>query len=89
MKPLILGYITRRKGERECKHRYDYTLAMSVHLVNGEKQAVIDSDVKNVSMLTKTRVRSERDDDHYSLVELQTKTFIRQERDDESFNHFE
>ncbi|WP_405248102.1 hypothetical protein [Cellulophaga sp. Asnod2-G02] len=89
MKPLILDYAEKRKGDIETVYDYDFQKSLNVIEVNGEKKPFIDSNREDISLLTKTKVRSESDDDQFTLLELKTKTFVKQERDDESSNNIQ
>ncbi len=80
MKPLLLNYAIDRTGDKHIVYDYDYSKSLNVIDVNGEKIPFIDSDSSEVSLLTKTKVKSESDDD--TMLHLKTKTEARPERDD-------
>lgn len=84
MKSVILDYAVERKGEMQTVYQYDFSESLNIISINKRKIAFIDSTLKDISLLTKTRVISESDDDNISMLELQTKTYVAQERDDES-----
>lgn len=89
MKPLILDYAEKRKGDITTIYDYDFQKSLNVIEINGQKKPFIDSNREDISLLTKTKVKSESDDDEFTLLELQTKTFVKQERDDESSNNIQ
>ncbi|WP_417197727.1 hypothetical protein [Bizionia sp.] len=89
MKPLILDYAEERKGNINTIYNYDFQRSLNVIEINGEKKPFIDSNRKHISLLTKTKVKSESDDDEFTLLELQTKTEVNQERDDETHSLLE
>lgn len=82
MKPLILDYTEKRKGEVSTLYSYDFQESLNMIEINGKKKAFIDSNSEDISLLTKTKVKSESDDNEISLLELQTITEVKQERDD-------
>lgn len=83
MKPLILEYAVKRKGEIKTFYKYDYSASLNIIEVENTKRAYIDSDSNDIALLTKTRVRSESDDADINGLELRTKTEVNQERDDD------
>ena len=87
MKPLILDYVEKRKDEMETFYVYDFQKSLNVIEINGKKKPFIDFNREDISLLTKTKIKSESDDDGFALLELQTKTLVKQERDDESSNN--
>jgi len=89
MKPLILDYAEKRKGDIKTIYDYDFQKSLNVIEINGKRKPFIDSNREDISLLTKTKVKSESDDDEFALLELQTKTFVKQERDDESSNNIQ
>lgn len=89
MKPLILDYAEKRRGDVKTIYDYDFQKSLNMIEVNGKKKPFIDSNREDISLLTKTKVKSESDDDEFTLLELQTKTFVKQERDDESSNYIQ
>ncbi len=82
MKPLILDYTEKRKGEVNRIYNYDFQESLNVIEINGKKKPFIDSKKEDISLLTKTKVRNESDDEEINLLELQTITEVKQERDD-------
>lgn len=80
MRPLLLNYAIERTGETQILYHYDFSKSLNVIDVNGDKIPFIDSDSSEISLLTKTKVQSESDDDN--MLHLKTKTEVRQERDD-------
>ena len=89
MKPLILDFAEKRKGKIKTIYTYDFKKSLNVIEIDGKKKPFIDSNSEDVSLLTKTKVKSESDDDEFTLLELQTKTFVKQERDDEGSNNIQ
>jgi len=87
MKPLILDFAIKRKGEIQTVYKYDFNESLNVINVNQKQKAFIDSNSADISLLTHTRVISESDDADINTLELQTKTLVTQERDDEGFNY--
>ena len=83
MKPIILEYAEKRKGVINTVYQYSFKESLNVINVNGKNKPFIDSNSSEISLLTKTKVKSERDDDEFNLLELETKTEVNQERDDE------
>lgn len=88
MRPLILEYAEERKGDIETVYEYDFAESLNVITVDNEKKAFIDSNAKDLSLLTKTKVKQETDEDYNLHLELLTKTYAHQEQDDKSFNNF-
>jgi len=84
MRPLILDYATNRKDIPEPKYSYDNTKSLNTISVNCKTIPFIDSKSDEISLLTKTKVNKESDDEDINLLELQTKTEIKRERDDEN-----
>lgn len=84
MKPLILDYATKRKGEVAALYQYDFMESINVIKIDDKKKAFIDSSSDDVSLLTKTKIERESDDTSLSLLELKTKTEAARERDDYS-----
>ncbi len=89
MKPLILDYSESRKGEIVISYHYNFQESINMILINGISTPFIDSDAGDISLITKTKVKSETDDDGYSILELETKSFSKQESDDESVSMLE
>lgn len=89
MKPIILNYAIKRKGEYAPVYEYDYSRSLNVIKINDKRVPFIDSNEQDLSMLTKTKVYSERDDEGYNLLELKTKTEVRQEKDDDALHLLE
>ncbi len=89
MKPLILDYTEKRKGNLKTIYDYDFQKSLNVIEINGKRKPFIDSNREDISLLTKTKVKNESDDDEFTLLELKTKTFVKQERDDESSNNIQ
>jgi len=87
MKPLILDFAEKRKGDVKTVYDYDFEKSLNVIEINGKKKPFIASNREDISLLTKTKVRSESDDETHCLLQLQTKTFVKQERDDEGSNY--
>jgi hypothetical protein len=85
MRPIILDYAIKRKGD--VKPIYNYSEVLSLNVVQTENGDKLFIDIsEDAEMTTKTRVRSEADDYHSSLLELKTKTEVAQERDDDVKN---
>ncbi len=83
MKSIILDYATERKGDIKTIYQYDFFESLNVITVNNRKMAFIESSHKDIYLLTKTKVKSESDDETSDLLELQTKTRVKSESDDE------
>jgi hypothetical protein len=82
MKPLILDFIQKRKeSEISVKYKYSYHQKLNVTTVNHEEKPLVDIDIQDTELLTKTRVHRENDDEHFHH-ELGTKTEAKRERDD-------
>lgn len=82
MKPLILDYAVSRTGELKVIYSYDSKQALNTIFINNEKKPFILSGREEISLLTKTKVLQESDDDYLS-AELLTKTEVYQEQDDD------
>ncbi|NDW11263.1 hypothetical protein [Dysgonomonas sp. 520] len=78
MKSVILEYAIERKGEIETIYQYDFSESLNVINVKNQKIAFIDSSQEDITLLTKTKVMSESDDNN-NVLELQTKTRANQE----------
>ncbi|SDS49948.1 hypothetical protein SAMN05192545_1509 [Maribacter dokdonensis] len=89
MKPLILDYAEKRKGDIKTIYDYDFQKSLNVIEINGKRKPFIDSNREDISLLTKTKVKSESDDDEFTLLELKTKTEVNQERDDDTHSLLE
>lgn len=85
MKPLILDFAVERKGDVNIIYEYDFHKSLNTIEVNSNKINFIDSTIEDISLITKTKVKSESDDNDYNLLELKTKTEVHRERDD---NHY-
>lgn len=81
-KPLILDYSVARTGEAKVLYEYDPNLSLNMVRVNNEEIPFITAGIEELSLLTKTKVHQERDDDTISL-ELLTKTRVDREKDDD------
>ncbi|WP_057938799.1 hypothetical protein [Algoriphagus resistens] len=84
MKPLLLDFAETRKEGPQPHYFYDADKSLNVVEVNGERIPFIEASTDEIILLTKTKVRSEADDDQMNLIELETKTRVKQEADDES-----
>ncbi len=84
MKSLLLDYSETRKGEATKYYEYDFNQSLNVVTVEGKQKILIETNNDDISLLTKTKVKQESDDDNHSILELQTKTEVKQERDDEA-----
>lgn len=84
MKSLLLDYSETRKGETIKYFEYDFNQSLNVVTIDGKKKIFIETNKNDISLLTKTKVRQESDDNNHNILELQTKTEVKQERDDES-----
>ena len=87
-KPILLDYVVSRTEDNKKLYQYNYTHDMSV-LVEDESKLFIEYDVTNCAMQTKTKVRSESDDEDFRLMELATKTDAVRESDDEDWSLME
>ena len=81
MKSVILDYAIERKEKRQVVYQY-FTESLNVVTIGNKRIAFIDSTNIDMSLLTKTRVVNERDDND-SIIELQTKTEVAREQDDD------
>ena len=84
MKSLLLDYSEIRKGETTKYFEYDYNQSLNIVKVDGKQKILIETNKGDISLLTKTKVKQESDDNNYSILELQTKTEVKQERDEET-----
>jgi hypothetical protein len=82
MKPLILDYAINRIGEFKVIYTYDSKQSLNTVCINNVQTPFINIDTGEVSLLTKTKVRQESDDDNLSS-ELLTKTRVDREKDDD------
>lgn len=82
MKPIILDFALERKGEISTVYEYNFSESLNVITINNKTKPFIDSNADDILLLTKTKVKRERDDDYNMLLELKTKTCTRLERDD-------
>jgi hypothetical protein len=82
MKPVILDYAIERKEETNSIYEYDFSEALNMFTIGGNKIPFIDSTCNDIALLTKTKVVQERDDNSFDMLELQTKTEVSRERDD-------
>ncbi len=89
MRPLILDYATNRKEVAEPKYTYDYSKSLNIISFNCRTLPFIDSNKEEISLLTKTKVERESDDEEIDLLELKTKTEVKRERDDENHSLIE
>lgn len=90
MKPVILKNIINRKENVPVKLVYNHKMGLNLVEINNESKIFIEQDSKCLSLLTKTKVKNESDDDNFPLLQLTTKTFVKQERDDDKdFNHIQ
>lgn len=83
MKSLILDFAIERKGEIKIVYEYDFFESLNVITVDNKTKPFIDSSAEDISLLTKTKVKSESDDNDIDMLELKTKTEVNQERDDD------
>ncbi len=89
MRPLILDYKTIRiNPEVESVFEYDPYEGMNMIVVNNITKPFIESTTAEVLLLTRTRVKTEMDDNS-SLIELLTKTKVKNEQDDLTIDHIE
>jgi hypothetical protein len=75
MRSIILDYAIERKGEMKTTYKYDFSEALNVITVEGKKLPFIDSAHENIVLLTKTKVRQERDDNNIDMLEPQIKVY--------------
>lgn len=83
-RPIILDNIVVRSGGNDKTYEYDYS--KDINVVKKENLSIPFIDFANnaLELETKTRVRSESDDETFNnILELETKTFVERERDDE------
>lgn len=81
MKPLILDFAVSRKGDTNVSYEYDFKESLNTITVNNRKISFIDSSSDDISLVTKTKVHRESEDNDLFL-ELKTKTEAARERDD-------
>ncbi|MCX5658084.1 MAG: hypothetical protein NTZ48_07715 [Candidatus Omnitrophica bacterium] len=82
MRPLILDFAIARTGEAKVLYEYDPGRSLNIVRVNNKDIPFIVAGIEELSLLTKTKVHQERDDDSISL-ELLTKTRVDREKDDD------
>jgi hypothetical protein len=82
MKPIILEYAIERKGETNSIYEYDFSEALNMLVIEGNKIPFIDSTCNDIALLTKTKIVQESDDNSFNMLEMQTKTEVISERDD-------
>lgn len=87
MRPLILSFAVPRRGEYNPIYSYCYNSAMNVVRISDSEVNFIDLASDEPSLMTKTKVKSESDDEGYNLLEIKTKTEVSPEKDDEP-KHF-
>ena len=87
MKPIILDYAIERKEKMDSIYEYDFSEALNMLTIEGDKIPFIDSTCTDIALQTKTRATRESDDIGFNILEMQTKTFTQRERDDESFSY--
>lgn len=83
MKPVILDYAIERKEKTNSIYEYDFSEALNMLTIEGNKIPFIDSTCTDIALLTKTRATRESDDNSFNMLELQTKTDASRERDDD------
>jgi hypothetical protein len=52
MKPLILDYAEKRKGDIKTIYNYDFQKSLNVIEINGKRKPFIDSNREDISLLT-------------------------------------
>lgn len=82
MKPLILDYTVARTGEANVLYEYDPIRSLNIVRIDEEDIPFIAAGIEELSLLTKTKVHQEKDDESISL-ELLTKTRVDREKDDD------
>lgn len=88
MRPLILDYTTDRGGEYEPVYEYNDILSLNTVATKNGNIPFMDLTSSELSLVTKTRVMGEQDDDNISSLQLITKTKVLQESDDDEMIHF-
>lgn len=88
MRPLILDYTTDRIGEFEPIYEYNDVLSLNTIVTKNGNIPFMDLTNCELSLVTKTRVMGEQDDDNINLLQLKTKTKVLQESDDDEMVHF-
>lgn len=83
MKPLIFENAIDRIEKINTHYEYDFDQSLNLISLNNKRQAVIDLNSSNLSMITKTKVNVESDDFDMTMLDLQTITRVRQESNDE------
>jgi hypothetical protein len=87
MKPLILNFaIERSQGSKTI---FEYSQQESLNVILNSKGVnipFIDIQSDAIEFQTKTRTKSEQDDESSSMLELQTKTKVDSEKDDDSYS---
>ena len=82
MRPLILDYAVNRIGDIKIIYTYDPIQSLNIVCINNENKSFISTGMKEILLLTKTKVLQESDDDNVSS-ELLTKTRVDREKDDD------
>ncbi|MGC4234554.1 MAG: hypothetical protein QM594_16350 [Niabella sp.] len=89
MKPLILDYKTKRVDVNMISiYQYDPIEGLNIVVLNNVKKPFIETTTDDLLLITRTRVRAEKDDNNLFL-ETTTKTKVLGERDDRGHDHIE
>jgi hypothetical protein len=89
-RPIILDNVVVRSGGNDKTFEYDYSKDMNVVKKGDFSIPFIDFGSNAVELETKTKVRSESDDEAFNnILELTTKTEVKRERDDEGLSLLE
>ncbi len=89
-RPIILDNVVVRSGGNDKTFEYDYSKDMNVVKKGDFSTPFIDFGSNAVELETKTKVRSESDDEAFNNIsELTTKTEVSRERDDEGLSLLE
>ncbi len=83
-KPLILDFSESRIDDAKPLYSYDEKLNLNVIKINDSAKPFVESDIRDMELETKTKVRNESEDvDTMPFMEMTTKTFVEREQDDE------
>jgi len=83
MKPIILDYAVERREGIDSLYHYDFARSLNVVTVENKDIPFIDSNSKTLSLLTKTKTISERDDENFKMIEMSTHTKVVNEGSDD------
>ena len=67
MRPIILDFAIERMGEIKIVYKYNFFESLNVITINNKTKPFIDSNTEEISLLTKTRVKKESDDNNIDI----------------------